>query len=328
MELVRHRVSPALAGAAVTVLLLITGCGGGDSAGEEAASGGSTEPFPGVSVSGELGEAPDVTIDSPPFTVEETSTEVLIEGDGATVERGDQASLQYLGINAATGDEFDSSWSAGGEPVTFPLEQGGLIDGFLDGLVGQTYGSRVAVAIPPDAGYGAAGNPQIEVTGDDTLLFVVDLIEAEAAPLSMAEGEEQPADESLPELKIDDDGIPTGFEAGPGTADTVDELVVSPVIVGDGPEVEAGQTVTVHYVAQLYPDGKVFDESWTGGQPAQLPLQPGGTMPGLLDGLVGQPVGSRVLLAVPSEQGFGPQGNGPVPPDADLMFVVDILAAA
>ena len=312
---------------AVPLLLLTAGCGDSDGDGESTESTES-EPFPGVTVSGELGEAPEFEIAEPPFSIETTTNEVLIEGDGDIVQAGDQAVLQYLGVNGRTGEEFDSTWSGGGEPVTFPLEQGGLIQGFLDGLVGQTYGSRVAVAIPPADGYGEAGNPQIGVEGDDTLVFVVDLIEAEPPPLSMAEGEEQPLPAGLPELQTDGDGIPTGFESDADTEPKADELVAAPAIVGAGPEVEEGQTVTVHYVGQLYPDGKVFAESWTGGQPAEFALQPGGLPQGFLDGLIGQPVASRVVLAIPSQLGYGKQGSGPIPADADLIFVVDILAAS
>ncbi|MDQ3664589.1 MAG: FKBP-type peptidyl-prolyl cis-trans isomerase [Actinomycetota bacterium] len=317
---------------AVPLLLLTAACGesGSDGDGEatEATEATEAEPFPGVTVSGELGTAPELEIAEPPFSIEETTTEVLIEGDGDTVEEGDQGVVQYLGVNGRTGEEFDSSWSRGGEPVTVPLEQGGLIQGFLDGLVGQTYGSRVALAIPPADGYGEAGNPQVGIEGDDTLVFVVDLLEAQPPPLSMAEGEEQALPKGLPELQTDADGIPTGFKADGDTESKVNKLVAAPAIVGEGPELEEGQTVTVHYVGQLYPDGKVFDESWSGGQPAQFVLEQGGLIQGFLDGLIGQPVGSRVVLAIPSELGYGKQGSGPIPADADLIFVVDILAAS
>lgn len=314
----------------VPLLLLTAACSEGGSSGDEATESAEAteEPFPGVSVSGGLGAAPEFEIAEPPFSIETTTTEVLIEGDGDTVQAGDQAVLQYLGVNGRTGEEFDSTWSGGGEPVTFALEEGGLIQGFLDGLVGQTYGSRVAVAIPPAAGYGEAGNPQIGVEGDDTLVFVVDLIEAEPPPLSMAEGEEQPLPAGLPELQTDADGVPTGFESDADTEPKANELVAAPAIVGAGPEVKEGQTVTVHYVGQLYPDKKVFDESWTGGQPAEFALQPGALPQGLLDGLIGQPVGSRVVLAIPTELGYGKQGSGPIPADADLIFAFDILAAS
>lgn len=308
----------------VPLLLSSVACGGGS---EETASSSGDEVFSGVEVSGAADEQPEVTVVTP-FEVDETTTEVLDEGDGDTVKEGDQASVQYLGVSGSSGAEFDSSWSRGAEPVTFPLEQGGLIQGFIDGLVGQRYGSRVAIAIPPADGYGEEGVPDAGIAGGDTLVFVVDLIEAAPQPLAMAEGEAQPLPSGLPQLETDADGTPTVFKADADTADTVDELVVAPVIVGDGPELEVGQTATVHYVGQLYPDDTVFDESWSSGQPAQFPLAEGGLIQGFLDGLVGQPVGSRVVIAIPSEEGYGKAGSPPsIPPDSDLIFVVDILGA-
>ena len=315
------------------VLLLPVGCGSdssgdssADGSGEESSSG---EIFSGVEISGEPGEAPKVAIDDPPFEVKETQTEVLSEGDGAEVKAGDQALVQYLGVSGESGEEFDSSWSRGGKPVTFPLDQGGLIPGFLDGLIGQTYGSQVAIAIPPADGYGDQGVPEAGIAPGASLVFVVDLLEAAPAPLSMAEGTAQDLPAGLPALDTDKQGVPSGFTSDGDTESSVDELVVAPVIIGDGAELEEGQTATVHYVGQLYPDGKVFDESWSRGQPAQFPLTPGGLIQGFLDGLIGQPIGSRVVLAIPSDQGYGKTGNPPaIPPNSDLIFVVDILGAS
>lgn len=315
----------------VPLALLATGCGSDDEPEPEAGStsgGEGAEPFPGVTVAGEPGEEPTVEIADTPFEVEETTTEVLAEGDGAEVAEGDQALLQYSGINGRTGEEFDSSWSRG-EPATFPLEPGGLIQGFLDGLIGQTYGSRVAIAIPPADGYGEAGQPQAGIEGGDTLVFVVDLLEAAPEPLSMAEGQEQDPPADLPELRLNQAGEPTGFAATPDTPESADGLVAFPVIEGEGPELQEGQTATVHYVGQIYPDGKVFDASWPRGEPAQFPLTEGGLIPGFLDGLIGQTVGSRVIIVIPSRLGYGPQGQPPaIPGDADLVFAVDVLAAS
>ncbi len=308
----------------VPLLLLTTSCGDDGDGGS-----GGTEAFSGVDVSGDAGDKPEVEVDAP-FEVDETETEVLDEGDGDEVQEGDTASLQYLGVNGRTGDEFNSTWvDNGGKPVQFPLEEGKLIPGFLKGLVGQTYGSRVVIAIPPDDGYGpSGGNAQIGIEADDTLLFVVDLLEKAPDPLDEAEGTEQDPPADLPELQLDKAGHPTGFTASKQTPPTVKKLVVAPVIVGEGPELEEGQTATVEYVGQIYPDGKVFDESWSAPDPVQFPLQQGGLIQGFLDGLIGQPVGSRVILAIPSDLGYGKQGQPPaIGPNEDLIFVVDILAA-
>jgi peptidylprolyl isomerase len=92
--------------------------------------------------------------------------------------------------------------------------------------------------------------------------------------------------------------------------------------------VKSGQTITAQYVGQIYPDGAVFDSSWQRGQSAQFPIGTGGVIKGWDQGLVGQKVGSRVILVVPSELGYGKAGKPPtIPKNADLIFSVDILAA-
>jgi peptidylprolyl isomerase len=84
--------------------------------------------------------------------------------------------MQYTGIVWASGTVFDSSWTSGS--VDFPVGSGQVIAGFDEGLVGQTVGSRVLIAIPPDKGYGAEGNSQAGIAGTDTLVFVVDILDA------------------------------------------------------------------------------------------------------------------------------------------------------
>jgi peptidylprolyl isomerase len=105
------------------------------------------------------------------------------------------------------------------------------------------------------------------------------------------------------------------------------ELGVYPIIEGDGPKVEAGQTLTVHYVGQIYPDGTVFDESWSTGEPATFSLDQ--VIAGWTEGLTGQTVGSRVILTIPSKLDYGDQAQGKdIPANSDLIFAVDILAAS
>ena len=108
--------------------------------------------------------------------------------------------------------------------------------------------------------------------------------------------------------------IPDGFE--------VTELVTEDLIQGDGAEATPGATVTVHYHGVLL-DGTTFDASY-GAAPATFPLDQ--VIPGWTEGIPGMKVGGRRLLVIPSELAYGAQGAGSViPPDADLVFVVDLL---
>ena len=71
---------------------------------------------------------------------------------------------------------FDNSYDRG-QPLSFPIGVGMVISGWDQGLVGQRVGSRVLLSIPPEFGYGSRGVPQAGIGGEDTLVFVVDIID-------------------------------------------------------------------------------------------------------------------------------------------------------
>ncbi|OKL49931.1 FKBP-type peptidyl-prolyl cis-trans isomerase [Boudabousia marimammalium] len=111
----------------------------------------------------------------------------------------------------------------------------------------------------------------------------------------------------------------------PATGKEPTELVSEVLVKGDGPEVKETDTLTVNYAGQLW-DGKPFDSSFDRGQPATFSLS--GVIAGWTKGLAGKHVGDRVLLVIPSDLGYGDQGNPPtIPGKATLVFVVDIIEA-
>ncbi len=84
----------------------------------------------------------------------------------------------------------------------------------------------------------------------------------------------------------------------------------------------ADQTVTANYTGWVW-DGDKFDSSWDRGEAASFPLT--NVVQGWQLGLTGQKVGSKMLLVIPSELGYGEQGSGDsIPGGATLVFVVDI----
>ncbi len=97
----------------------------------------------------------------------------LIAGSGASVAVGDTITVNYCGVGQITGALFDSSW-ARGEPATFQLVPGALIEGWTQGVPGMQIGERRLLEIPGDLGYGATPPGGIEV--DETLIFVVELV--------------------------------------------------------------------------------------------------------------------------------------------------------
>jgi peptidylprolyl isomerase len=109
--------------------------------------------------------------------------------------------------------------------------------------------------------------------------------------------------------------------------DPVTELQVTDVIVGEGDAVQAGATVTAHYVGYGAATGQMFDSSWVRGEPATFPLP--NVILGWQEGLVGMQAGGRRLLVIPAELGYGnnpPPGSG-IEPGETLIFVVDLVSS-
>lgn len=102
------------------------------------------------------------------------------------------------------------------------------------------------------------------------------------------------------------------------------ELIVETVVEGDGDEVMAGDLLLADYAGVLWDTGEEFDSSWSRGEPAAFGIGVEAVIPGWDSGLVGQRVGSRVLLVIPPDQGYGDEGSGEIPGGATLVFVVDI----
>ncbi len=112
----------------------------------------------------------------------------------------------------------------------------------------------------------------------------------------------------------------------PGDAPPTD-LVIEDLIEGDGPAVEAGQTVTTHYVGWAFSTGEEFDASWNRGDPLSFRAGIGQVIRGWDQGLLGMKVGGRRKLTIPSHLAYGERGaGGAIKPGETLIFVVDLVA--
>ena len=320
------RAHAALAALLVTAVA-IAGCGSKDS---PATKTPNTTPLTactarsldGVSVAGEPGTAPKVDLDGT-VSVEQTSCAVLVKGSGDAAEEGDTVIFDFVFVNGRTGDEYGSSYTVG-EAASVTLNDQ-LLRGVRQGLIGAQAGSRVVVAISPEDGYGLqGGDPDNDLKADDTLVFVADITEIRH-PLGRAKGEAVTPVAGLPTVTLADNGAPT--ITVPETDPPV-ELVVQPLIEGTGAVIESGQTITVHYTGVLWGTGQPFDSSWD-KSPTNFPIGTGGVIAGWDKGLVGQKVGSQILLIVPPADGYGEAGapSAGIGPTDTLVFVVDILDA-
>ena len=100
----------------------------------------------------------------------------IVKGKGPKAKAGDTLSMQYVGTSWSTGQQFDASWDRGAQPFDFQLGAGMVIAGWDDGLVGMQKGGRRLLVIPPDQGYGPQGTPDGTIAPNETLVFVVDLV--------------------------------------------------------------------------------------------------------------------------------------------------------
>ena len=103
-------------------------------------------------------------------------------------------------------------------------------------------------------------------------------------------------------------------------------LVIEDLIVGTGEAANAGQRVSVHYTGWTT-DGKKFDSSKDRGQPFMFSLGKGEVIRGWDEGVAGMKIGGKRKLTIPPGLGYGARGaGGAVPPNATLLFEVELLA--
>ncbi len=104
------------------------------------------------------------------------------------------------------------------------------------------------------------------------------------------------------------------------------ELIIEDLTTGQGDEATAGKIVVVHYTGWLT-DGTKFDSSKDRNDPFDFPLGAGHVIRGWDQGVAGMKVGGTRKLTIPPEMGYGSRGaGGVIPPNATLVFEVELLA--
>ena len=106
-------------------------------------------------------------------------TRDLVVGTGTSATAADSVTVRYVGAIYKDATVFDTSWTRTPNTSDFPLS--GVIPGFAQGIVGMKTGGRREIVIPPGPlGY-EGGNAQAGIAADDTLIFIVDLVETGAS---------------------------------------------------------------------------------------------------------------------------------------------------
>ena len=293
----------------VTCALLVHACGDDEPTSSTSTTADASALDEIAVTPGRDGAAPTLEFETP-FELGTTAVRILAEGDGEAAAEGDLAIFDFLILSGTDASEIGSSYDIDPAEVIVDDE---LLEGLHDALLGLPAGSQALIGLPPGEG------PSDD--SDATALLYIDVIDVRR-PLSRAEGAPVDPAAGLPSVELGPDGAPT--ITVPDTEPPA-ELVAQLLIEGEGAAVEAGQTVIVHYTGVQWDTGEVFDSSWT-GSPASFSIGTGDVIPGWDKGIVGQPVGSQVLLVVPPADGY-PEGNDAIPAGATLVFVVDILEA-
>ncbi|GHE02044.1 FKBP-type peptidyl-prolyl cis-trans isomerase [Streptomyces alanosinicus] len=283
-------------------------------------------PLPAITAGAKFGEKPTVS-KGQGAPSKNLAVRTAIAGGGRAIAENDFIQANYLGQIWDTGKVFDNSYDKK-RPLVLQLAEGSVIDGWRYALTGKKAGSRIEIAVPPTWGYGKEGEPQAGIKGTDTLVFVIDVIDTFNSKSSVQGKPVPQTDAALPKVATNTDGGVPKVTVPKAAAPK--KLVSTYVLEGDGPELKADQAVLCQFQGLVWDSGKPFQRTYGSGRLAQFPLQQmQQTVKGLAQGLTGKKVGSRVLIVVPPELGYGdtPPSGGVIKKGSTLVFTVDILAA-
>jgi FKBP-type peptidyl-prolyl cis-trans isomerase len=309
----------------VLAVLAVAGCSSASSSSSSAPAAAS-DSYKSVTVTGAFGKAPKVTIPKETGTGA-LLTKTLIAGSGAKLTTADGMVGNYVAYDwsGKTSKLLGSSYTSG-SPSLFV---GSLLPGLETALIGQKLGSRVLAVIPPADAFGTTGNTQEGIGAKDTLVFVIDM-DSTFGTTSVPGTQSTTAGGVLPTVTPPKSGSTAGPTITVNTKATAPKsLQVKTLIKGSGAVVKSGQDLAVQYTGVIWRTGKVFDSSWSRNQPFTTVIGEGQVIKGWDSGLVGQTVGSRVLLVIPPADGYGTAGasTAGIKGTDTLAFVVDILAA-
>ncbi|MDQ2740186.1 MAG: FKBP-type peptidyl-prolyl cis-trans isomerase [Actinomycetota bacterium] len=276
--------------------------------------------------SGKFGEKPKLTFPktTPPPSLQR---EILTAGTGPETKKSDYLVTNYYGTVWGSDKAFDNSYDRKATS-TFQIGVGQVVPGWDIALVGVKLGSRVLLSLPPADGYGAKGGAAGKIKGTDTIVFVVDVVSRISSDQAgQSNAAVQPAPKGVPTVsgapgKEPTITIPKGLKEP--TANSVHVLAK-----GTGPAVKEGSVLAQLVVTDWTKSQTQSTYPKKAGTPASA--NPGSTglqkipvdKTGALKGLVGLPIGSRVLVLIAATTD---PSTGQKQPAA--IAVVDLVAQA
>ena len=300
-------------------MLLLTTAACGDDSGSDSAE--TTNGVPAITKGAKFGETPTLATGkgTPP---KELKVEVISEGKGPVLKKGDIAQVNYSGQVWDGKEPFDASFGKG-KTFDVNIGAGAVIKGWDQGLEGQKVGSRIELVIPPELGYGAQGSGE-KIKPNATLVFVVDIVKGASVPASAKGKEVAQENKDLPKVGTNTDGKEVSVTV-PKDTEPPAKLVSNYVIEGDGPVVKDTDSVVVKFNGKTWKDDKSFESTYTTDSSVTWPMSEL-SVKGLKEGLLGKKTGSRILLVIPPAEGFGDKEQGTIPANSTLVFSLDILA--
>lgn len=277
-----------------------------------------------VKVTADLNKVPTVefataeagsTIKSPLASIKSAQTKIIREGNGPAFVGDSLITIEYAVFSSTSGSALASSkWD--GTDLASQVFNSTSTKQFCDALSGVKQGSVVAFALPAN-------------TDDpEGSLFVLEL---KKVYLPHANGAANALESGMPAVvltpKTGQPGLIQPSFAAPK------EFKRSTLITGQGEAIKIGDSITVHYTGWVWTDdiGDPFDSSWT-QRDAQTPVTPAtftlaeaNLISGFVKALEGITVGSQVIAVMPPDVAYGEAGQGSIPGNATLIFVIDVL---
>lgn len=237
-------------------------------------------------------------------------------GTGCDISSSTFVGVEYVGVIAATGKQFATTWKDR-TPLEFQLGKQQVITGWEQGLTGMKVGGRRQLTVPASLAYGKPGLKSLGIPPNAALEFVIDLVSVTDAPTVC-----RPATD-IPKAK----GKPTSVDM-PKTPPT--KLVTKDLKVGTGAVAKKNSYITANYLGIACSTGTEFDSSWDRQQPLQAQLLEGGgsVIEGWVEGIQGMKVGGIRQLDIPASLAYGTTGQGNIGPNEPLVFVIQLLAAS
>jgi FKBP-type peptidyl-prolyl cis-trans isomerase len=257
-----------------------------------------------VKVAGDAGKPATATFTSP---LETSSIErtVVSDGTGAEVKAGDFVSYAFTAYYSDNGQQAGSLGYTAGELLPQQLSPESTLGQFI-GCV--KVGARLVIT-----------NPSTESAPG--AVYVLDVL---GVTPTAAWGTAQTPTAGFPTVTLSSTGEPSITIPSGATAPTTTE--VETLKKGDGTTVAEGDQVLLQYKGVKWSDGSTFDASW--GKNGPTTLGTSGVIAGFSKALVGQTVGSQVLVVIPPADGYGEksESNTSALAGETLVFVIDILA--